>query len=227
MSERSPARVAVVLGHALLAESIEVALRAEGHDVRRFDVPSAGSALAPVIEAITGDRPDIALVDIDPGRLGDGVRLVAPLARNQIQVVAVTSSRAGARWGEAVRYGASAVLSRSRSLADILTIVQRLASGLPVMSRQRRDELVEQWQNGQAERQAILARLESLTAREAEVLGRLQAGHQVRFIAETSGVSRSTVRTQVKAILAKLGVSTQLSAVSRANQVGWRPRPPD
>lgn len=225
MSKRSPTRVVVAVGHALLAESIELALRAAGHAAWHVVLPDTGNDLRRVIADITDDPPDIALVDIDPGPF-DGIRLVAPLSRNQIEVVALTAAPIGARWGEAVRYGASAVLSRARPLSDILQTVERLAAGLPVMSREQLDRLVEQWQRGQDERRAVLARLDSLTAREAEVLGQLQAGHPVRAIAETSEVSESTVRTQVKAILAKLAVRTQLGAVSRANQVGWRPPPP-
>ncbi|WP_244931718.1 response regulator transcription factor [Nocardioides sp. W7] len=222
MSMRSPTRVVVAVGHALLAESIELALRAAGHVARHVVLSATAGTLARVIADITDDPPDIALVDIDPGSF-EGIRLVAPLSRNQIEVVALTTSPVGARWGEAVRYGASAVLSRSRPLSDILGTVDRLAAGLPVMSREQLDRLVDEWQRGQAERRAVLARLDSLTAREAEVLGQLLAGHQVRRIAADSGVSESTVRTQVKAILTKLGVTTQIGAVGRANQVGWRP----
>jgi DNA-binding NarL/FixJ family response regulator len=36
-------------------------------------------------------------------------------------------------------------------------------------------------------------------------------------------VAEATVRTQVKSILAKLEVSSQLAAVGLAHRVGWRP----
>lgn len=48
-------------------------------------------------------------------------------------------------------------------------------------------------------------------------------GAQVREIARESVVSEATVRTQVKAILAKLELSSQLAAVGAAYRVGWRP----
>ena len=47
-------------------------------------------------------------------------------------------------------------------------------------------------------------------------------GHTVRDIAHLSVVSEATVRTQVKSILAKLEVSSQLAAVGLANTTGWR-----
>lgn len=49
------------------------------------------------------------------------------------------------------------------------------------------------------------------------------AGRTVREIAIDGVVSEATVRTQVKAILAKLEVTSQLAAVGLAHRVGWRP----
>ena len=51
-------------------------------------------------------------------------------------------------------------------------------------------------------------------------------GQTVREIARSAVVSEATVRTQVKSILAKLEVSSQLAAVGLANQVGWQPTVP-
>jgi two-component system, NarL family, nitrate/nitrite response regulator NarL len=53
------------------------------------------------------------------------------------------------------------------------------------------------------------------------VLGHLMRGQTVHEIATTSFVSEATVRTQVKAILAKLEVSSQIAAVGLAHQIGW------
>jgi DNA-binding NarL/FixJ family response regulator len=66
-------------------------------------------------------------------------------------------------------------------------------------------------------------RLERLTPREAQVLRELMAGHQVGEIARTWFVSETTVRTQVKAILTKLEVRSQLAAVGLAHRAGWQP----
>ena len=74
-------------------------------------------------------------------------------------------------------------------------------------------------------REALLEvreRLEQLTNRERVVLGHLMKGRAVRQIAGLSTVSEATVRTQVKSILAKLEVSSQLAAVGMAHEIGWR-----
>jgi DNA-binding CsgD family transcriptional regulator len=36
-------------------------------------------------------------------------------------------------------------------------------------------------------------------------------------------VSLTTVRSQIRAVLQKLGVRSQLAAVAHANRVGWKP----
>jgi DNA-binding NarL/FixJ family response regulator len=74
-----------------------------------------------------------------------------------------------------------------------------------------------------AARRALRQRFDLMSRREAEVLGLLMEGMTVSEIARARVVSESTVRSQVKAILSKLDVGSQLTAVGRAHQIGWRP----
>ncbi len=90
------------------------------------------------------------------------------------------------------------------------------------MRRERRAELLQIHRESMAAQRSVRERFDQITRREAEVLGLLMGGHQVSEIARTRFVSESTVRTQVKSILAKLQVSSQLTAVGLAHQVGWK-----
>jgi two-component system nitrate/nitrite response regulator NarL len=65
--------------------------------------------------------------------------------------------------------------------------------------------------------------LETLSQRESEILSHLTWGQAVGEIARLSFVSEATVRTQVRSVLAKLGVSSQLAAVALARSNGWVP----
>ena len=134
----------------------------------------------------------------------------------------VTGSTDRARWGDAIRAGARKVLSKSQPLRDILATVRRITAGLPVMDREEREELLAEWTRHAVEPQGLRERLDQLTIRESEVLGHLMKGRAVREIAGLSVVSEATVRTQVKSILAKLEVSSQLAAVGMAHEIGWR-----
>jgi DNA-binding NarL/FixJ family response regulator len=180
----------------------------------------AGSQAA-LLSAVTRLRPRIVLLDLDLGHLGDGVRLIAPIARTGAHVVVVTASAERGRWGECLRYGARKVLTKSRPLNEILATIRRLNQGLPVMDPHERDELLQAWHQERQEHHELRLRLQRLTAREREVLGHLMEGHTVRDIARLSVVSEATVRTQVKSILAKLEVTSQLAAVGLANATGW------
>jgi DNA-binding NarL/FixJ family response regulator len=222
-TSRSRFPVVIVEDHVLFAESLELALSVEGYDVRRVTIPDKEQAPGALITAISRSRPRVVLLDLDLGRFGDAERLIGPLARSGINVVVVTASMDRARWGEAVRQGARKVLPKSRPLNDILATVRRLNQGLQVMSTEEREELLRIWAAERAELVDLEARLAQLTVREREVLAHLMQGHTVREIADAGVVAEATVRTQVKSILAKLDVTSQLAAVGLAHRVGWRP----
>ena len=218
---RRRTRVVILEDHHLFAESLEVALSIDGYDVRRVGVNDVSSAAA-AVSAVSRLRPRILLLDLDLGPLGDAVRLITPMAKEGINVVVVTASDDRARWGECVANGARRVVSKTRPLNEVLSVVRRLSQGLQVQDPQEREELLKAWREQRASQQEVRGRLNSLTPRERQVLGHLIAGHQVREIARIGVISEATVRTQVKSILSKLGVSSQLAAVGLANSVGWR-----
>ena len=62
-----------------------------------------------------------------------------------------------------------------------------------------------------------------MTARELQVVRHLPLGGTNKQIARELGVSRTTVKTHVAHIIAKLGVSDRTQAVVRAIQLGLLP----
>jgi len=68
---------------------------------------------------------------------------------------------------------------------------------------------------------ARLAPFRQLTPREQAVLAAVVDGVPALEIAQTSSVSEATVRTQIRAVLAKLGVRSQLAAAAAARRAGW------
>lgn len=216
-------RTLLIEDHALFAESLDIAMSIEGYDVRRLPVPTSTTTTAQLLAAIGRIHPRIVLLDLDLGTFGDGARLINPIARMGANVVVVTASMDRARWGECVRYGARKTLSKAQPLQEILAVVRRINHGLPVMDVSEREELLALWHQERQARQERRQRIESLTLREREVLGHLMAGRPVRDIARLSVVSEATVRTQVKSILAKLEVTSQLAAVGLAFSLDWQP----
>ena len=219
---RADHRVLIVDDHVLFAESLELALSLEGYDVRRLELPEDGGSMATLRSLALRANPRTVLLDLDLGRFGDGVNLIAPLAKAGINVVVLTASEELGRWGGCMRLGARRVLPKSGALQQALATVRRLHQGLPVMNPEELETLLDAWARDRRANDDLRRRLDLLTPRERQVLGALIEGHTVRAISEASVVSEATVRTQVKSILSKLEVSSQLAAVGMANQIGWR-----
>lgn len=219
---RATHRVLIIDDHRLFAEALELALSVEGYDVRRLQLPEVGGSMATLRSLALRVSPRTVLLDLDLGRFGDGANLVTPLARAAANVVVLTSSDDRGRWGACMRQGARKVISKSDPLQHALATVRRLHQGLPVTSREELEGLLDAWNSQRRIDEDLHRRLDLLTPRERQVLGALIEGRTVRAISQESVVSEATVRTQVKSILGKLEVSSQLAAVGMANQVRWK-----
>ena len=223
-ASRAKGRLVIVEDHVLLAEALEMTLTGEGFDVRRIDLGlEEAISTALLLSTILRARPQVVLLDLDLGIGGDGVRLIAPLARARVHVVVVTASTDRGRWGQCIRHGARVVLSKNHPLRDVVTTVRRVQQGFAVMTTAQRDELLRAFFEQRRVADELATRLERLTRREQQVLDHLIEGRTVREIAELAVVAEATVRTQVKSILAKLEVSSQLAAVGCALKARWRP----
>lgn len=220
---RSGTKVTLVEDHALFAEALSIALEMEGHQVRRVPMAETARSALSLLPAILRGSPRIVLLDLDLGTVGNGLHLVEPLVQAGIDVLVVTGSMDRSRWGEALAGGAKQVLPKSSELNLILATIRRIHEGLAVISPRERAELLGIHRLEMQESQIARQKLGRLTRREAEVLGHLHLGRQVREIAKLSFVSEATVRTQVKSVLTKLEVSSQIAAVGVAHQARWTP----
>lgn len=212
-------RVLIIEDHTLFAESLQLALSLEGYDVRTLALPEVGGSMTTLRSAALRSNPRIVLLDLDLGRFGDGMSLVAPLAQAGANVIVVTASTDRGRWGACVRQGARKILPKVSPLQEILSTVRKLHQGLPVMAPAELEALLDAWRSEREVTDDMRRRLELLTPREKQVLGSLIEGQTVREIARVSVVSEATVRSQVKSILGKLEVSSQLAAVGIAHHV--------
>jgi DNA-binding NarL/FixJ family response regulator len=219
--------VTVVDDHALFAESLVIALQDRGFDASSVIPDGPTTTLQHLSRAIAASSPDIVLLDLDLGVAGDTMRLLSTLSSGNVTVFVVTGSADRVRCGEALAKGAATVIPKSAPFAQIVEAAARTRDGLPVMLRAERSSLLSEYRDAAEFRRDLHAKFSLMTRREAEVLGKLMAGKQVSEIARNGFVSESTVRTQVKSILAKLQVNSQLTAVALAHQLGWVPPPTD
>ena len=118
--------------------------------------------------------------------------------------------------------GASALIDGSEPLDQLLRTINRLLRrGSLQQSARAPSQSMALTGSTRRPQDGAIPRFANLTERERIVLAELTEGHCAEEIAQAAFVSISTVRSQIKAILQKLGVSSQLAAVALARRADW------
>ena len=133
----------------------------------------------------------------------------------------LTGSTDHVELAECVEQGAVGVLNKAMSFTDLVAAVKEVVSSGSLLSAHQREELLGVLRRSRREEEERLAPFAALTPREREVLDCLMEGMPAETIAKTSFVSVATVRSQIRSILSKLGVNSQLAAVAMARSAGW------
>ena len=207
-----PVHLMIADGHRLVADALAVALDLPGFHVTIAADPTETAA------AVVEYRPDVVILDLE---LDDAVNTITDLTTSGARVVALATGDDINSTGAAVEAGADVVLLKTGRIDDLHDALDRLAAGDDVYGQTRRVQLLDAYQRARTERKARLAPFEQLTRREHDVLAGLYDGLAADAIAERDYVSLPTVRSQIRGILQKLGVNSQLAAVASARNAGW------
>ncbi len=200
-------RVVVCADHLLVGESVGAALSSVGLRTQRVEAwPVAAGEVPADIDV------GVLLSDLEPDARLEEAR--ALLRATAVPWVVLAGAAPAPAWGGALEAGAGGVLPSTVGLERLCDAIERVADGGRVMDQDDERALIDAWRVVGLGRCLVIGRMRSLTPRELAVLRELHAGVAVARIAERSGVARATVRSQVRAILHKLGVRTQLAAVA-------------
>ncbi len=197
----------IVLGddHAVFVESLVSVLVGAG-----FRVPAVARSLTGTIEAVRHYRPDVCLL----GRRfsdGDGVtaidRLIGASPVTRILILAADDDTDAMR--QAVRLGAAGYVHKTWGIRKLVHALERVVDGAVVLDAPR----VTSARSDVSEAHRLAAHL---TARERECLALLVEGLDTSAMTLRLGVSTTTVRSHVQALLTKLGVHSRLEAATFA-----------
>lgn len=208
------ASVLVVDDHQLVSTSLALALRGQG--------VAATSCLVTAVQDILAEaarhRPGLVLLDlmlgVDAGEPINSVDAIPLLRTLGWSVLVVSGSGNRRQLAAAMAAGAEGAVLKSAPIGELLQAVHDVFAGRPPVSAYARRAWLELDQRYTAEAARRERRLGVLSAREREVLGRLAMGHRASVIADEFVVSLATVRSQIRSILAKLDVGSQLEAVA-------------
>lgn len=210
--------VLLVEDHELLSTSVAMALRAEGVEVESTNPGNDGELLAKV-RAVD---PTAIMLDLDlGGSTSRGEDLVADLVGTGATVVVVTGTDDLGRIATAIDRGAAGFVHKSDGFPALVAAVTRVLAGEEPTEPAALRRLRKLADAGTAEQHRKLERFERLSAREQVVLHHLTDGMTVDQIAKQDHVAVATVRSQVRAILTKLGVNSQVEAVALSYRSGW------
>jgi RNA polymerase sigma factor (sigma-70 family) len=217
-------RVGVASDLSLVAETICAALGSRSLDASLVTWQDPGATDEPTVwwtPSTEGGRsgPDMILLVCDvstPSRLDQaldrGRRCAVPW-------VVMAESPRGPAWGAVLEAGARAVVPSTISLSELVEVLDAVLRDEAPMGVVERVGLLHEWWAARDDRERLRERMSTLSPREQEVLSMLYEGTTVRAIADRLGVSEATVRSQVKSVLRKLSVDSQLGAVAAMGEL--------
>jgi two-component system nitrate/nitrite response regulator NarL len=210
-------RIAIVDDHVLLGQVLAHELESHGFDVH----------VAELSQDLVGEiallEPDIVLLDLELGPdMPPGTDLVLPLAETGAAVIVLTGVENGIVLAKCLESGAQGIIPKDTAFDDLVDqISASIETGELAPSMAVRLDLLQSLASHRRKVGVALEPFADLTHRESAILRELMAGKSAADISEKSYVAISTVRSQVKAILRKLDVTSQLQAVALAHHVGW------
>jgi DNA-binding NarL/FixJ family response regulator len=213
--------IAIVDDHPVLAEGLAGVLAGFGIEARAIRAISMESVIAELEMA----PPTVALVDYHLGDLGTAEPIMRAMWHRGVKTVVLTGDFSDLTRARCLEAGAAGVLSKGTSTGEILVALSAAAAGDRLVGDDERHALITMLRAERSRRSQELRRFETLTARERDVLAAICGGRSAAEIAECSYVSLATVRSQIRAILLKLGVTSQLAAIVAVHRAGWVPEP--
>jgi len=175
-------------------------------------------------KAVEGIAPDLILLDFDLGPHQSAVRILEQAHQAEMLVAGFTGSDDRLEHAAFLEAGAAAIVMKEDGPSELVAMVELALAGHDLMSAAERHTALARLRRHRDGLRRALAPFEMLTERESETLAMVAAGHGAAEIAATWDVALATVRSHIRAVLTKLGVSSQLQAVAVARDSGWYER---
>ncbi len=204
-------RILLVDDHPLTREALSSLLEQHG-----FDVVGQASDGEEAIELAADLQPELVLLDLTmPGM--DGLTALPQIrdASPECEVVVLTASGTEENLLAAIRGGAAGYLLKSEAPERIVGFLRGVAHGEAALSGAVARRLLERVREGGRMGGVPEDIAALLSAREVEVLLLLDEHLTTDEIAARLFISEHTVRSHVKSLLRKLGVSSRREALER------------
>jgi two-component system, NarL family, nitrate/nitrite response regulator NarL len=207
-------RVLVVDDHPLYRGALATAVRTRPG----LELVGEAETGAQALEEIQRLEPDVTVLD---ARMpdGDGIGVLAAIERMSLgtRVVLVSGYVDSGLVYEAIAGGVGACFSKLAKASEICDGIVAVHAGETVIPPEMQSHIAEE-----IRRRAVTERPD-LTQRETEILRLTSAGESAPVIAGRLGLSPGTVKSHLRHVYEKLGVSDRAAAVAEAMRRGILP----
>jgi DNA-binding NarL/FixJ family response regulator len=206
-------RILLVDDHPLTRDALAALLAQNG-----FDVVGRAASGEDAVECARRTDPELVLLDLAMPGLGGlkALPLLREAAPTGCEVVVLTASGTEEDLLAAVRAGAAGYLLKNEPPERIVDFLRGVARGEAALSGAIARRLLEQVRDGGGREGGVPDSIAAgLSAREVEVLLLLDERLATDEIAQRLFISEHTVRSHVKSLLRKLGVSSRREALDR------------
>ncbi|RKN47618.1 response regulator transcription factor [Micromonospora endolithica] len=212
-----PVRVLIVDDHPVVRRGLRTMLDGESWVAQVWEAASCAEALA----TVTAHQVDVVAMDIALPD-GDGVRATAQILRHRprIAVLMLTMADDDELVARALQAGARGYLLKDTDPDVVVDALRTAAFGGLVLGPGVRLPGTTAPPGRLPPPAALPPPFDQLTPREQEILRHLAAGEGNAEIARRFGISAKTVRNQVSAVFAKLGVGDRVRAALLARDAG-------
>jgi len=195
-------RIVLVDDHELFRAGVRGELGA------RFEIVGEAGSVTEAVPLIRDLDPDVVLLDVHlPDGGGEAVIAAVALERPAVKFLALSVSDAAEDVIGVIRAGARGYVTKTISSDELADAVVRVSEGDAVFSPRLAGFVLDAFRSG--EPVGADPELETLTAREREVLQLIARGYRYKEIAARLHLSVKTVEAHVSSVLRKLQLSSR------------------
>ena len=202
VSEEAPVRILIADDHAVVRQGLRSVLE----DGNGLEVVAEAADGAEALALVEEHAPDVVLLDVSmPGRTGLEVAKELRDAGRDIGILILSMHDEPEYVLEAVRAGADGYVVKDVVPSELREAVAAVREGREYFSARVTHQLGVGLRE-ELEREQARSRLDSLTARERQVLVMVARGHTNRSIGGELEISPRTVETHRERVMAKLRI---------------------
>ncbi|WP_306518180.1 response regulator transcription factor [Rheinheimera sp.] len=210
-------RVAVIDDQTLVRQGIISLLSLAPN----LEVVAQAANGADIVSLVTQHQVDVVLMDIQMPQV-DGIAALQLLAAAActVPVIILTTFDDHQRVLQAMQAGARGYLLKDVALEVLVDAIYQVKNGGSLLQPAITDKILQSFLRQTNHTAPVALPIDTLSAKELEILRLMAAGFSNREIAQSVFKSEGTVKNQVSAILLKLGVRDRTKAVLKAIDLG-------